>query len=205
MMTSISVVPGFDLWPQALDRATQEILVAAVLAADEAAPFTHYDTPMGKPMSVAMSSFGPLGWVSDKDGYRYADRPPGAARAWAPMPAALEHLWRELGDPEIPADACLINLYRGDARMGLHQDRDEADPRFPVLSISLGDTAVFRIGGTSRRDPTRSLKLTSGDVCRLSGPGRLAFHGVDRVIAGSSSLVPGGGRINLTLRRARTG
>lgn len=204
-MTPIAVVPGFDLWPQALDRATQEALIAAVLAAGEVAPFTHYDTPMGKPMSVAMSSFGPLGWVSDKDGYRYADRAPDGTRPWAPMPAALEDLWRELGDANIPADTCLINLYRGDARMGLHQDRDEADPRFPVLSISLGDTAVFRIGGTSRKDPTRSLKLASGDVCRLSGPARLAFHGVDRVIAGSSSLVPGGGRINLTLRRARAG
>lgn len=203
MIQSLSVVPGFDLWPGLLDADAQRALVSRVLEAGETAPFAHYGTPQGKAMSVGMTSFGPLGWVSDKGGYRYADSHPGTERPWPPMPQALLDLWATLGDPETPPDACLINLYRGDARMGLHQDRDEADPRFPVLSISLGDTAVFRIGGTSRKDPTRSLKLASGDVCRLSGPARLAFHGVDRVIAGSSSLVPGGGRINLTLRRAR--
>lgn len=202
MVSPISIVPGFDLWPGALDRSAQAALVEAVFAATQVAPFTHYATPMGKPMSVAMSSFGTLGWISDETGYRYADRPPGGSQPWAPMPAVLLDLWAQLGDPLTPPDACLINLYRPGARMGLHQDRDEADPRFPVLSISLGDTAVFRIGGTARKDPTRSLKLASGDVCRLSGPARLAFHGVDRIIAGSSSLVPGGGRINLTLRRA---
>lgn len=203
MASPISIVPGFDLWPGALARDAQAALVEAVLSAVQIAPFTHYATPMGKPMSVAMSSFGPLGWISDETGYRYADRPPGDGGPWAPMPPVLADLWARLGDPDVPADACLINLYRQGARMGLHQDRDEADPQFPVLSISLGDTAVFRIGGTSRKDPTRSLKLASGDVCRLSGPARLAFHGVDRIVAGSSSLVPDGGRINLTLRRAR--
>lgn len=202
MIQSLSVVPGFDLWPGLLDADAQRALVSRVLEADEIAPFAHYGTPQGKAMSVGMTSFGPLGWISDRGGYRYADRHPGTARPWPQMPQALLDLWATLGDPETPPDACLINLYRGDARMGLHQDRDEADPCFPVLSISLGDTAVFRIGGTSRKDPTRSLRLASGDVCRLSGPARLAFHGVDRVIAGSSSLVPGGGRINLTLRRA---
>jgi len=203
MFKPLSVVPGFDLWPALLDPAAQSDLVAAVMAATDAAPFARYETPQGKAMSAAMTAFGPLGWVSDRAGYRYADRHPGTDRPWPAMPAALLDLWARLGDPEIPPDSCLINLYRGEARMGLHQDRDEADQRFPVLSISLGDTAVFRIGGTGRKDPTRSLKLSSGDVCRLSGPARLAFHGVDRVLPGSSSLVPGGGRINLTLRRAR--
>ena len=86
--------------------------------------------------------------------------------------------------------------------MGPHQDRDEADFSFPVLSVSLGDTAVFRIGGVSRRGPSRSVRLASGDICVLAGADRLAFHGVDRVLAGSSRLIPGGGRLNLTLRRA---
>ncbi len=156
-----------------------------------------------EPICAVAAAFGPLGWTSDATGYRYAERHPGTDQVWPAMPPALFDLWTQLGDPETPPDSCLINLYRDEARMGLHQDRDEADPRFPVLSISLGDTAVFRIGGTSRKDPTRSLKLGSGDVCRLSGPARLAFHGVDRILPGSSSLVPGGGRINLTLRRAR--
>lgn len=205
MVQPLRILPGFDLWPGLLSSDAQRSLVDAVFQAAVAAPFAHYDTPHGKAMSVGMTSLGPLGWVSDAGGYRYVDRHPGAGAPWPALPQALGALWSQLGDPEVPADACLVNLYRPGARMGLHQDRDEADPRFPVLSVSLGDTAVFRIGGTSRKDPTRSLKLASGDVCRLSGPARLAFHGVDRILAGSSSLVPGGGRINLTLRRARPG
>lgn len=203
MFQPLSIVPGFDLWPGLLDLAAQRALVEAVTRAAETAPFANYDTAYGKAMSVGMTAFGPLGWTSDKAGYRYAERHPGTDRRWPAMPEALLGLWKALGDPHTPPDSCLINLYRGDARMGLHQDRDEADPAFPVLSISLGDTAVFRIGGTARKDPTRSLKLSSGDVCRLSGPARLAFHGVDRILQGSSGLVPGGGRINLTMRRAR--
>jgi len=203
MFQSLSIIPGFDLWPGLLDLAAQRALIEAALAAAEVAPFAHYDTAYGKAMSVGMTALGPLGWTSDKAGYRYAEQHPGTNQPWPAMPEPLPALWAQLGDPDTPPDSCLVNLYRGDARMGLHQDRDEADPRFPVLSISLGDTAVFRIGGTQRKDPTRSLRLGSGDVCRLSGPARLAFHGVDRILAGSSSLVPGGGRINLTLRRAR--
>jgi alkylated DNA repair protein (DNA oxidative demethylase) len=202
MIKPIPVLPGFDLWPEWLDPKAQADLTRLTLAALEAAPPARYDTAYGKAMSVAMSAFGPLGWTSDKAGYRYADRHPGTGAPWPAMPPALLDLWAALGDPQTPPDSCLINFYRGEARMGLHQDRDEADPRFPVLSISLGDTAVFRIGGTSRKDPTKSLRLASGDVCRLSGPARLAFHGVDRILPGSSGLVPGGGRINLTLRRA---
>lgn len=202
MIKPISVLPGFDLWPGLLDPKAQNDLLRVTQAAIEIAPPANYETAYGKAMSVAMTSFGPLGWTSDKTGYRYAEHHPGTGRPWPSMPQALLDLWADLGDPQIPADAALVNLYRGDARMGLHQDRDEADPRFPVLSISLGDTAVFRIGGTSRKDPTRSLKLASGDVCRLSGPARLAFHGVDRILAGSSRLLPGGGRVNITLRRA---
>ena len=202
MIKPILIVPGFDLWPGLLDPKAQNALTRLILAALETAPLAHYEVAYGKAMSVAMSSFGPLGWTSDKSGYRYADRHPGTGQPWPAMPQALLDLWADLGDAETPPDSALINLYRDDARMGLHQDRNEADPRFPVLSISLGDTAVFRIGGTSRKDPTRSLKLSSGDVCRLSGPARLAFHGVDRILPGSSGLVPGGGRVNITLRRA---
>lgn len=198
----LTVVPGFDVWPGLLDASAQRALVEAVLAAAEQAPFSNYGTAYGKPMSVAMTALGPLGWTSDARGYRYVDRHPETGRVWPDMPPILLDLWKALGDAETPPDSCLVNLYRGGARMGLHQDRDEADPRFPVLSISLGDTAVFRIGGVNRRDPTRSLRLNSGDVCRLSGPARLAFHGVDRVLPGSSSLILDGGRINLTLRRA---
>ena len=98
-------------------------------------------------------------------------------------------------------NCCLVNLYRGGAKMGLHQDRDEAARAAPVLSVSLGDEALFRIGGETRKAGSASVKLSSGDVLTFGGVARMAYHGIDRVITGSSTLVPGGGRINLTLRR----
>ena len=193
---------GFRLWPGALCATAQSGLLAGVLAAVEQSPFFRPVTPGGRPFSVEMTNLGPLGWVSDRAGYRYQPTHPVTGVPWPPMPETLLTLWSDLtGWPE-PPDACLVNLYRGEARMGLHQDRDEQDHSAPVLSVSLGDTAVFRIGA-AEGGPTRSVRLASGDVCALTGPARLARHGIDRVIAGSSTLVPGGGRINLTLRRAR--
>lgn len=192
---------GFRFWPGALCATEQASLLAEVLAAAEAAPFYRPMTPAGRPFSVEMTGLGPLGWVSDRAGYRYQPTHPVTGAPWPPMPALLPDIWRRLtGWPE-PPDACLVNRYRGAARMGLHQDLDERDHGAPVLSISLGDTAVFRIGA-AEGGPTRTVRLASGDICALTGPARLARHGIDRVIAGSSSLVPGGGRINLTLRRA---
>jgi alkylated DNA repair protein (DNA oxidative demethylase) len=158
-------------------------------------------TPGGRPFSVEMTHLGPLGWVSDRAGYRYQPTHPVTGGPWPPIPGALLVLWSDLTGWPDPPDACLVNLYRGEARMGLHQDRDEQDHSAPVLSVSLGDAAVFRIGPAGG-GPTRTVRLASGDVCALTGPARLARHGIDRVIAGSSTLVPGGGRINLTLRRA---
>jgi alkylated DNA repair protein (DNA oxidative demethylase) len=193
---------GFRLLPGYLTPDAQAELVAVVLAAAEEAPFYRPTTPGGRAMSVEITSLGALGWTSDACGYRYADHHPLTGRRWPALPPALLGLWRDLADPEVPPDSCLVNLYRGGARMGLHQDRDEADFGFPVLSVSLGDTALFRLGGADRRAPTRQVRLASGDVCLLAGAARLAYHGVDRRIPGSSRLIPGGGRVNLTLRRA---
>ena len=194
---------GFQLHPAALDAETQSRLVSAALAAAESAPLHHQQTPGGKAMSVAQTSFGPYGWVADRTGYRYQDRHPLTDEAWPPMPDELLALWARFAGDAGPPDSCLINLYRGAAKMGVHQDMDEGDETAPVVSISLGDTAVFRLGGLNRSDPTRSVRLASGDVCLLAGASRRAFHGVDRILPGSSQLVPGGGRINLTLRRAK--
>lgn len=192
---------GFRLWPGALSVARQTALLDEVLTKAEDAPFYRPVTPGGRPFSVEMTNLGPLGWVSDRAGYRYQRTHPPTGQPWPTMPALLVDLWRDLtGWPE-PPDACLVNRYRDGARMGLHQDRDERDHDAPVLSISLGDAAMFRIGAAGG-GPTRTVRLNSGDVCALTGPARLARHGIDRVIDGSSSLVPGGGRINLTLRRA---
>jgi alkylated DNA repair protein (DNA oxidative demethylase) len=193
---------GFRLLPQRLTPDAQSQLLAEVLARLEAAPPYRPIVPSGKPMSVSMSNFGPLGWYTDHAGYRYQAAHPETGHPWPDIPRALLDLWAELADPGTPPDACLVNLYGPEARMGLHQDSDEADFGFPVLSVSLGDTAVFRLGGLKRTDPTRSVRLASGDVCLLAGSARLAYHGIDRVIPGSSRLIPGGGRINLTLRRA---
>jgi alkylated DNA repair protein (DNA oxidative demethylase) len=198
----MTVPSGFQLFPAALDTQAQKALAEQVLDALEGVPAAHYVTPGGKSMSVAMSNLGPLGWVSDARGYRYQGTHPDSGKPWPPIPPILLDLWARHADAATPPDACLVNLYRGAAKMGLHQDRDEADMRFPVLSVSLGDTAVFRIGGTSRGGGTASVRLASGDVCLLGGEARLAFHGVDRILPGSSSLIPGGGRLNLTLRRA---
>lgn len=199
---SLSTTTGFRLLPGKLSAQQQQALLDEVLAKAVEAPFVHQTTPGGKPMSVAMTSFGALGWTTDAKGYRYEPKHPATGRFWPAIPAILTELWSELVDPEVPPDACLVNFYNIDARMGLHQDKDEADLRFPVLSVSLGDTAVFRLGGARRSDPTSSMKLASGDVCILAGEARLFHHGVDRILPGSSRLVPGGGRINLTLRRA---
>ena len=194
---------GFSVHPAALDAAAQRDLLAQVLAAEQHAPFFRPVTPGGKAMSVSMTNLGPLGWTTDARGYRYEPRHPVTGRPWPPIPGALVELWDRLtGAPAAP-DACLVNRYGPQARMGLHQDKDEADFSLPVLSVSLGDTAIFRLGGASRRDPTRTLRLASGDVCVLAGAARLYFHGVDRILTGSSQLIEGGGRINLTLRRAR--
>ena len=192
---------GFRFWPGALSASAQAVLLDKVLAAEATAPFYRPVTPGGRPFSVEMTNLGPLGWVSDRAGYRYQPTHPVTGRAWPVMPATLLDLWRDLTGEDRPPDACLVNLYRDGAKMGLHQDLDERDRDAPVLSISLGDAAVFRIGAAGG-GPTRTVRLASGDICALTGPARLARHGIDRVIAGSSSLIPGGGRINLTLRRA---
>jgi alkylated DNA repair protein (DNA oxidative demethylase) len=192
---------GFFYFPGALDRTAQAGMAAQVLAAlDDAPPYTPV-TPGGKPFSVRMSNLGPLGWVSDRTGYRYQPTHPETGRPWPPIPPSVLAVWRSRAGTDVDPDACLANFYGPAARMGLHQDRDEADFGFPVVSISLGDTAVFRIG-PAEGGRTATLRLASGDVCVLSGPARLARHGIDRVLAGSSTLLPGGGRLNLTLRRA---
>lgn len=190
-------------YPQQLDRAAQEALLAALRAVIAEAPlFTPTMPRSGKPMSVRMTNCGPLGWVTDKErGYRYQATHPVTGKAWPAMPLMLLELWEALAGYPHPPEACLVNYYAGDAKMGLHQDRDEEDFAAPVLSVSLGDTGVFRVGGRSRKDPTQRFNLNSGDVFVLGGEDRLAYHGIDRILPGTSDLLPEGGRFNLTLRR----
>ena len=199
---AVAVAPGVNYFPGFLDRAMQEALRDEILAIlIEAPPFRPRMPRTGKPFSVRMSNCGPLGWVSDETGYRYQPTHPETGRGWPDMLAGLLEIWMRLAPDAPPPEACLINLYDANARMGLHQDRDEQELAAPVVSLSLGDTALFRLGGPERGDPTRSLRLQSGDAIAFGGPARLAFHGIDRIVAGSSTLLAGGGRINLTMRR----
>lgn len=200
--------PGFRLLPEALDRPAQLALLAEIAALlEDAPPYVPRMPRSGQPMSVRMTNCGPLGWMTDREGgYRYQATHPETGRHWPAMPPAVLALWERAADYPHPPEACLINLYGEDARMGLHRDMDEEDPDAPVVSLSLGDAALFRLGGPERKGPTRSLKLSSGDVVVLGGAARHCFHGIDRLYPNSSTLlegfpVEGVRRVNLTLRR----
>ena len=195
-MQGLRVLPGF------LDEEAQVYLVCELRRALVEAPFYTPTMPRsGRPFAVRMTNLGPLGWVSDRAGYRYQPGHPDTGEPWPPIPQSVLAVWREVsGYPHDP-EACLVNYYCEGAKMGLHRDEDEEDYSAPVVSISFGDTALFRIGGTERGGPTRTIRLASGDVVVLGGEARLAYHGIDRILPGTSRLLPEGGRINLTLRR----
>jgi alkylated DNA repair protein (DNA oxidative demethylase) len=201
-MNPITIAPGVTLWRERFDRAAQAALLNDISKRIEQAPFYRPKMPgSGAAFSVEETNFGSLGWISDISGYRYGPQHPITGEPWPEIPHALVDLWNETTAYRAPPECCLVNLYRHGARMGLHQDRDEQAEDAPVLSVSLGDDAIFRIGGTTRKAPTQSVKLSSGDVLTFGGVARRAYHGIDRLVAGSSTLIPEGGRINLTLRR----
>jgi alkylated DNA repair protein (DNA oxidative demethylase) len=199
---------GFAHYPLYFSPEEQTALIDAVKAATQTAPFFQPRMPRtGAPLSVVMSNFGTLGWVTDKElGYRYEPMHPTTGAPWPPLPDLLSKLWREIADWHDLPEACLINWYRADvgkdgAKMGMHVDSDELAVNAPVVSISLGDPAMFRIGGPKRGGPTQGVKLMSGDVVVLAGAARQCHHAVSKVYYGESALVPKGGRINLTMRR----
>lgn len=186
-----------------LDRSAQEALLAEIREIVRTGPlYTPAMPRTGRPMKVRMTNCGELGWVTDKEkGYRYQGEHPVTGKPWPKMPPSLRDIWNDISGYPHPAQACLVNFYDAEAKMGMHQDRDEADFEAPVVSVSLGDTCLFRVGGTARSGPTQSIRLESGDAVVLGGEARLAHHGVDRIYPGTSTLLKDGGRINLTLRR----
>ena len=201
-MKPLEAAPGAFLYPGLLDAPAQALVLAAVRAVIAEAPlFAPVMPRTGAPFSVRMTNCGELGWVSDREGYRYQPRHPETGRPWPPIPPDVAALWSQLLPDAPPPQACLINYYAGPAKMGLHQDRDETNLGVPVLSLSLGDDARFRLGGATRGGPTQSFRLRSGDGFSFGGPARLAFHGVERIYPGTSALLAEGGRFNLTLRR----
>ena len=198
-MATILRLRGFEIHQGFLDRAAQEALVADLRAVLAAAPLVQPVTPRGRPMSVRMSAAGRFGWITDRKGYRYAETHPQGV-PWPPIPTSVLAIWDAVaGTPRQP-ECCLINWYGEGARMGLHQDRDEADFSQPVVSVSLGDDGLFRMGNAERGGKTESVWLGSGDVVVMGGDARLRHHGVDRIRFGSSTLLPNGGRVTLTLR-----
>lgn len=192
-------IRGVRIMPGILSLPEQQALVQDLRALTRQAPLFSPMTPYGKPMSVQMTSAGRFGWYSDRSGYRYREQHPNGTD-WPPIPKAVLDLWQRLVSPDRAPDCCLINFYGENARMGMHQDRDEVDFSWPVLSISLGDDALFRIGNTTRGGKTESIWLKSGDAAVIGDEARLVYHGVDKIRHGSSTLLAKGGRINLTCR-----
>ena len=199
----MNVLPkGVRHIPGHLSRGEQVALVDAVREVVAAAPLYRPEMPRtGKPLSVRMTNCGELGWVTDRSGYRYQPTHPVTGTPWPAIPPKLLEIWQELAAFDHPPQACLVNFYEDTAKMGLHQDKDETDLSAPVVSVSLGDDCLFRVGETTRGGRTTSIRLHSGDVIVLGGEGRLAYHGVDRIYPATSTLLKKGGRINLTLRR----
>jgi alkylated DNA repair protein (DNA oxidative demethylase) len=205
VVTKLTIAPDVFLWREKFSPLQQRHLLEEVLERLKDAPLYRPVMPgSAKPFSVEESNFGSSGWVSDKNGYRYQPSHPVTGAPWPSIPRALLDLWAEINPPPGP-ECCLVNLYRAGAKMGLHQDLDEKDVSAAVIGVSLGDDALFRIGRAARGGKTASVSLASGDVIAFGGTARLAYHGIDRIRPGTSRLVPGGGRLSLTLRRVRRG
>ncbi|OOY30085.1 alpha-ketoglutarate-dependent dioxygenase AlkB [Thioclava sp. F36-6] len=192
-------IRGFRHYPGWLDLDEQKALIETLRGVVAQAPLFSPMTPYGKPMSVRMTSAGRFGWISDRRGYRYSETHPDG-QPWPAIPQPILDIWEAVaGTPRAP-ECCLINFYGEGAKMGMHQDRDEQDFDQPVVSVSLGDDGLFRIGNRTRGGKTESIWLHSGDVMVMGGEARLLYHGIDRVKPGTSPLMPKGGRINLTMR-----
>lgn len=189
--------------PEWLNEAGQSSLLDEIRSRVSQAPlFVPVMPRTGKKMSVRMTNFGELGWVTDQSrGYRYQKTHPVTGKTWPDIPSILLKLWKEISPDAPPPQACLVNFYAAHAKMGMHQDRDEENFDAPVVSLSLGASCLFRVGGTQRGGKTTSFRLQSGDAMALTGPARMAFHGVERLYPGTSNLIKQDGRVNLTLRR----
>ena len=195
-------VGGISVFKEFLPSSDQLRLVKELREVAAQAPVFSPKTKFGKPMSVKLTAAGDFGWFSDQSGYRYVEHHPSGVN-WPAIPDSIMAIWRAVAGAAPDPECCLINFYGEGARMGLHQDRDEANFDWPVVSISLGDDALFRVGGTERGGKTESIWLQSGDVAVMGGPARLNYHGIDRIKFGSSSLLKEGGRLNITLRVVR--
>ena len=200
---ALTLEPGITLLRGCAHSAELMPLIEKVAAA---APFRHLVTPGGQTMSVAMTNCGPVGWVSDRSGYRYSSRDPLTNKDWPALPRAFEQLAlaaaRRGGFPDFVPDACLVNRYSAGARLTAHRDADEQNYAQPIVSVSLGLPASFAFYGLTRGGKGKTVALTDGDVLVWGGPARLAYHAVRPVKPGVHPLT-GAFRYNLTFRHAR--
>ena len=205
---TVEIAPGAFHLPGFLPPAAQRRVLAAVdaLAAGPAG-FYRPRVRGGGMMRCEMLCLG-RHWNAETYTYQpvredYDDRPA------PPLPADLARLAERAAaavDFSLAPDICLINRYGGDGRMGLHQDKDEdasaLEAGVPVVSLSLGDTARFLLGGLRRREPAARIALRSGDAFVMGGPSRLRYHGVARIFPASGPAGLGfDGRISLTYRQ----
>jgi len=190
---------GFEIFKGFLDAQAQQMMIADLRKIMQAAPVFSPQTPQGSSMSVRMTSAGKFGWFSDAGGYRYIEQHPSGSH-WPEIPSRVLDVWSAVSNVDRAPESCLINFYGEGVQMGMHRDQNEADMRWPVVSISLGDDGLFRIGGNTRGGTTESIWLSSGDVVVMGGAARSAYHGVDKIRFKSSRLLPKGGRVNVTLR-----
>lgn len=198
------LAPG-DVILRRFALASDSALMAAIADVATHAPFRQMVTPGGYTMSVAMTNCGPLGWTTDQRGYLYSPNDPLTGHRWPPLPVAFATLCHRAaiaaGYADFEPDACLINRYGVGAKLSLHQDKDEADLRAPIVSVSLGLPAVFQFGGMKRNDPLQRLLLEHGDVVVWGGASRLFYHGIQPLKPGEHPLT-GEYRYNLTFRQA---
>ena len=202
---ALALSPGVYLLPRRVDSS---VLLAEIQAVAALAPFRHMLVAGGKAMSVAMTNCGDLGWTSSANGYQYTRCDPQTGTPWPAMPAAFKQLASscalQCGFDNFEPDACLINRYTGPAQMGLHQDKDERDFSQPIVSVSLGASATFLLGGNQRKGKVQTMELRDGDVLVWGDVARLYFHGVRSPQADASGSKAGvmPTRFNLTFRKA---
>ena len=211
-MTQKSIQPlevnGLKLYPDYLSQAQQEQLLQTVIDAIQPTPFYQAKSPYsGKSIGPKMTNMGELGWYSDEKGYRYQEHHPETNLPWSAMPQVLLDIWADVSDYDKPPQCCLVNYYdQPDSKLGLHKDHDEETFEPPIVSVSLGDSCLFRMGLTDKKTPTRSFTVDSGAIMVMGKQARTAYHGVDRILYGETTLLNNKkpfhqGRLNLTLRR----
>jgi DNA alkylation damage repair protein AlkB len=199
--------PGLHLFQHTLALEDQRRVWKVCRAlADGAVPMYTPTVRGGKKMSVGMLCLGQH-WNALTYGYEKT-RTDFDGLEVPPIPAELEAIATSAAAGAgftMRPDICIMNFYDQESRMGVHQDKDESreslEAGVPIVSVSIGDTARFVVGGLSRRDPMRPLMLRSGDIIVMGGPSRLRFHGVTRILPGTAPEGTGPGRFNLTFRQ----